>query len=230
MTTVSHGPWWAVVLAAAVAAAVGLLTAIRLRPAGYRLDDERGPLPRLWLWPVVALPLVWGWSTWHVGWAADGAALPAHLLLGWLTVALSWIDLDVHRLPDGIVLPAYPALAGLVILASVVGDGSHWWALVGSVGLVLLFGAMWLIQPAWMGLGDVKVVGLTGMLLGWWGPGPLLVGIMVSFLIGGVQALVLLVTGRAHRHSSMAYGPSLLLGAVLVAGTGFRIVAAGSAG
>ncbi len=38
----------------------------------------------------------------------DPWALPAYLFFGALGVALTWIDLDVRRLPDALTLPAYP--------------------------------------------------------------------------------------------------------------------------
>lgn len=227
----ASGPMPSAVLAALVVGLVvaggllGAATATRLRSAGYRLDDERGPSPRWWWWPALALPAVWLWSTWLVGPTSAWPVLPAHLLMGWLTVVLSWVDLDVHRLPDGIVLPAYPALAVLLVLAGLADPGrGHGWALIGALVLVLGFGAVALAVPAWMGLGDVKVVGLVGMLLGWWGPGTLVLGVMAGLLLGGLHASIVLVTGRGGRHAEIAYGPSLLVGAVLIAGAGSQIL------
>lgn len=226
-----HPPWWALVAAAVAAVPVGVITATQLRTTAYRLDDEEGDRPRWWWWPVVALAAAWTWSTWLVGPAAGWAALPAHLLMGWLAVVLSWIDLDVHRLPDGIVLPAYPALAALLLVAGLADpDGGHLWAIGGAVLLVVAFGLVAVAVPAWMGLGDVKVVGLVGMLLGWWGPGTLLIGVMAGFILGGLHGAAVLVLGRGGRHSEIAYGPSLLVGAVLVAGAGSQILTVAMAG
>src|SRR4051794_25823451 len=44
---------------------------------------------------------------------------PALLYFTALGVALALIDLDVHRLPNALVLPSYPALAALLTLAAV---------------------------------------------------------------------------------------------------------------
>ena len=230
MTEDVSGPAWLVVLAAVVAAVLGWATAHRLRTGGYRLDDEVGPAPGWWWWPALGVPVAWAWSTWNIGTAGEWAVLPAHLLLGWLAVTLSWIDLDVHRLPDGLVYPAYPALAVLLGVASLAGpDRTHLWAVWGALALVVGFGAVALLVPAWMGLGDVKVAGLVGMVLGWWGPSTLVLGVMASLLVGGLHAAVVLATGRGGRRSEIAYGPSLLVGAVLVAGTGFQIMTSAAA-
>ena len=51
-----------------------------------------------------------------------------------------------------------------------------------------------------------------GLLLGWFSVGHVVVGTMAAFLVGGVAAAALLVTGRAGRKSSMAFGPSMCAG------------------
>ncbi len=214
-----------VAAAVAVGLALGLVTGRRLSGAGYRLDDETGPLPGPWWWPGAALAAAWGWSAWQVGADAGGAALPAHLLLGWVAVTLSWTDLDVHRLPDGIVYPAYPALAGLLLLATAAApDPARAWALGGAALMLVGYGAIALAVPAWMGLGDVKVAGLVGLLLGWWGPATLLLGVVLSILLGGIQAAAVILSGRGDRHTEVAYGPALLVGALLAAGSQFQIL------
>ncbi len=222
----------AVGAAALGGAVVGTATAGRLRTGGYRLEDETGPLPRPWWWPAPALAAAWGWSTWLLATAgAPAAALPPLLLLGWLAVALAWTDLDVHRLPDGLVYPAYPATAALLLLATAADpDAGHLWALYGGAGMLLAYGLVAVAVPPWMGLGDVKVAGLVGLVLGWWGPGTLLLGVVASILLGGLQAAAVLVSRRGTRHSEIAYGPALLVGGLLAAGSGFQIVTAATGG
>jgi prepilin signal peptidase PulO-like enzyme (type II secretory pathway) len=52
--------------------------------------------------------------TWRAVHLDQSAAVPALLAFTALGVALSAIDLDVRRLPDVLVLAAYPLLAGLL--------------------------------------------------------------------------------------------------------------------
>jgi leader peptidase (prepilin peptidase)/N-methyltransferase len=59
----------------------------------------------------------------------------------------------------------------------------------------------------------VKLAGLLGLVLGWLGWGPVIVSVLAAFVIGGLTALALLLTGRANRSSHIAFGPSMILGA-----------------
>ena len=144
--------------------------------------------------------------------------LPAVLYLTAIAVALALIDLDVHRLPDAIVLPSYPVLAILLALASWnPGGDSDWGALLragtGGAGLLALYLAAAFAYPAGMGLGDVKLAGVLGMVLAWFGWGELAVGAFGAFLLGSLFAVALLVTGRAGRTSGIPFGPWMLFGA-----------------
>lgn len=142
-------------------------------------------------------------------------ALPAALYLAAISVALAAIDLDTRRLPNAIVLPSYPVLAVLLVLASVLaGD---WWALaragIGGAALWLLYFLVMVAKPGGMGFGDVKLAGLLGGVLGWFGWGSLVVGAFAAFLVGGLFSVVLLAAGRAGRKSAIPFGPWMLLGA-----------------
>lgn len=146
--------------------------------------------------------------------------LPAVLYLVAVGVALALIDLDVHRLPDAIVLPSYPVAVLLLLLADLVPgdglDGGAWLrALVGAVALFAFYFLLLVVWPGGMGLGDVKLAGLLGLYLGWFGWGAVLVGAFGAFVLGGVFAVVLLATGRAKRGSGVPFGPWMIAGAFL---------------
>lgn len=162
----------------------------------------------------------------HVGLAAAGGAGAAVLARGWVELAafavlavgcalLVAIDLAVFRLPDVIVGPMYPAFFVLLALASVVsGD---WGALGRAVaaGLALLVGyfALAWINPAGLGLGDVKLSGLLGAFLGWLGWPAVLAGTLAAFVINAAVALVLLAARRVGAKSGIAFGPAMVIGA-----------------
>lgn len=142
------------------------------------------------------------------------AVLPALLYLVSISIALSLIDIDVKRLPDAIVLPSYPVLLVLLGVASLVeGD---WWSfvrvLIGAAAGFAFYFLLAFIYPAGMGFGDVKLAGVLGAALAWYGWAPLLVGGFAGFLLGGVIGVLLILSGRGTRKSMIPFGPYMILG------------------
>jgi leader peptidase (prepilin peptidase)/N-methyltransferase len=139
----------------------------------------------------------------------------AFFYLAAVSIALALIDLDVHRLPNKIVLPAY--VVGAVLLGSAALITGDYERLLGAgIGLATLWLAYFLmaiLYPGGMGFGDVKLAGVLGLFLGWLGWGPLIVGSFAAFLLGGVFAVVLLVSRRVTRKGGIPFGPWMLLGA-----------------
>lgn len=164
-------------------------------------------------------------------WTGLSWTLPLLVYTTGLGVALALIDLDVHRLPDALVLPSYPVVAALLLLAAANPGGvARWGALVGAVigGAVLggLYLLLAVVRPGGMGWGDVKLAGLLGLVLGFLGWGALVIGGFSAFLLGGVVGLALMAIGRAGRRSKIPFGPWMILGAALGAPWGNELWAA----
>lgn len=145
------------------------------------------------------------------------AVLPALLWVAAAGVALFVIDLDVHRLPDAIVLPSYPVVGTLLVAAGLVtGDRPVPRAVLSAGVWLAVYGALWIgTAGRGMGLGDVKLSGLLGMVLGWLGWGPSVVGLFAGFAVGAAVGVGLLASGRVTRRTRIAHGPFLLAGAAL---------------
>ena len=141
--------------------------------------------------------------------------LPAFLYLAAISVALALIDIDVHRLPDKIVLPSYLVGGALLAAASMANQdyGQLLRAAVGLAALWLLYFALALVYPGGMGFGDVKLAGILGMYLAWLGWAELVVGAFLAFLLGGVLGGLLMAFRKAGRKSKIPFGPFMLLGA-----------------
>lgn len=152
-------------------------------------------------------------------------AVPAYLYLAAICVALALIDIDVHRLPDAIVMPAYPVAAALLGLASWQLD--DWPALlraaIGAATLWIVYFGLAVVKPGGMGFGDVKLAGVLGAYLGWLGWGSLVIGAFSAFVLGGVYAIVLLVGRRVTRSSGIPFGPWMIAGAAVGIGMGERL-------
>jgi leader peptidase (prepilin peptidase)/N-methyltransferase len=136
---------------------------------------------------------------------------------GWAAaaVALSFVDLAVHRLPDRLTLPAAAwVLVWLGVDAWLDETGAGWLrALLVAAGCGLGFALITLAFGArGFGLGDAKMALGAGALLGWLGWTALVAGLFLSFLASGLTATVLLVARRVGRKDTLPFGPFLAAG------------------
>jgi leader peptidase (prepilin peptidase)/N-methyltransferase len=151
------------------------------------------------------------------GWVGLSWELPALLYLAAIGVALTMIDLEWKRLPDAIVLPSYGVAAALLILAAI-GEGRpgrllH--AAIGGIALYAFYFVLTVVYPAGMGRGDLKLAGVLGLYLGWYGWQYAVVGAFLAFVVGGVVGLGLMVFGTAGRKTQIPFGPFMVVGAWL---------------
>ena len=141
-----------------------------------------------------------------------------------LTVGLVWLaivtpaliatDIAEHRLPDAIVLPGYP-VALVAAAADALLRGSTVGAAVTSgviYGAVLLF----LHVVGGLGLGDVKLAPVLGVLAGAAGPTVAVASPLLAFAAGGVLAVGALLRFGPRTH--IPFGPPMLLGAWIAIG------------
>jgi leader peptidase (prepilin peptidase) / N-methyltransferase len=149
-----------------------------------------------------------------------GGIRPATLAFAWgggAAVVLGSVDLLVHRLPDRVTFPAYAVCAVAFIVDAAVLDtwGPLLRALVAGAAAFAVAAAAAAVSPEGLGFGDVKLLGLLGLVLGWAGWGVLLTGIFLGLLTGAVVSLALLATRRAGWRTALPFGPPLLAGAAL---------------
>ncbi len=111
-------------------------------------------------------------------------------------------------------------MLALLALASWNPGGEADWgalvrALVAGAAMFVVYFLLLVVYPAGMGFGDVKLAGVLGMYLGWFGWASLVVGWFAAFVLGGVFSIGLLVLRRAGRRSGIPFGPWMILGAVV---------------
>lgn len=135
----------------------------------------------------------------------------------WVLVVLTAIDLEHKLLPNKIVYPTFVASWVALSLAAVIdGDLDP---LKGAAFGALIFGGFLFtvafIAPAGMGGGDVKLAFVLGTYMGYNGSiGVTLVGMFLSFLLGGVIGIAMLMRGEG-RKAQIPFGPFLAAGTVL---------------
>ncbi|MFT4136177.1 prepilin peptidase [Microbacterium sp.] len=128
-------------------------------------------------------------------------------------VLLVIIDVREHRLPNRLVLPLYGVGLAPPLVALFAGESDA--AIRALVAAASLFAFYFVLHRAGggMGAGDVKLAGAIGLFLGFLGWTQALLGAIAGFVLGGLWALALLVTRRAHRGTRIAFGPFMLAGA-----------------
>ncbi len=153
------------------------------------------------------------------GAVGPGLDLIAFLAAAALGVLLAAVDLACRRLPD----PLVGALLAVVVTvlpaaAALTGDPDRLGraAIGGAVGLALHL-APALLPRAPVGMGDAKLAGVLGVLLGWLGWPALGLGLALPHLLNGPVAVWLLVTRRAGRRTALPFGPALLAGGLFAA-------------
>jgi leader peptidase (prepilin peptidase)/N-methyltransferase len=129
------------------------------------------------------------------------------------TGALAVIDARTKLLPDRIVFPLYALAAVGLPLASALGrDWTRLWvALVMGALLYGLFWVLWFFGG--LGYGDVNLIGLVGLYLGWLGATVADAGVLLGTLAASLYYVGKLLLRKATRKTELAYGPYLIAGA-----------------
>lgn len=147
-----------------------------------------------WLgWTVLLIPMLWFVA---------------------VSIALALIDIDVHRLPNAIVIPSW-AVVGLGLAITAVLQQQGWdllRAILGAAAMGAAYLLLVLIYPAGMGMGDVKLAVLLGMVLGWFGWTQVVVGFFFGFFLGAIWGVALMLTGRGDRKTALPFGPFMIAG------------------
>lgn len=144
----------------------------------------------------------------------------AALLLGiafWALLLIVIIDSETQTIPD--VLTGTLAACALVLQWTQVGTVSLLPALIGF----LFLGIQWLISKGrWVGSGDVLLVAALGLLFLSWQMMAMM--LWFTYVLGTLWIAVLYVRGKLNLGARIAFGPFLIIGAVLTLLFGERIM------
>jgi leader peptidase (prepilin peptidase)/N-methyltransferase len=158
--------------------------------------------------------LLFGGTAWIIG---DSWTLPAYLVFIAVTVAVTLTDLDHKLIPNRILFPGtgigVVLLGGGAVLDSALGDFGR--ALLGAAAYFLVLLVIALIAGGGFGFGDVKLGFFLGLFLGYQSWGILLVGGFLSFFLGGVISILLLLFRIKGRKDAIPFGPYMVVGAYL---------------
>ncbi|WP_181025737.1 prepilin peptidase [Rathayibacter rathayi] len=178
-------------------------------------DGERPLAPDRWATPVLAaLTLSVGAILAIADASPTSLLITAVVYIALVGVWLAIVDLRTHRLPDRIIFPAYGVLAALLAFSAL--SGADVAAPGRAAATAALTGLLYTALNRWgsMGLGDVKLGILLGLILGWAGWSAAIAGPIFGFLIAFVVAIALLIAGKG-KSFHIAFGPYLIGGALI---------------
>ncbi len=131
-------------------------------------------------------------------------------------VACAWIDARTRVIPNRLTYPAFAGYAA-AIAAIAIADGGPPDIGGACVGFALFGGgllAVTLAVPKGMGMGDVKLAGLQGLVLGGFGLRVVGTAAFCGLVAGALASVALLLKG-AGRKATLPFGPYLAIGGVI---------------
>jgi leader peptidase (prepilin peptidase) / N-methyltransferase len=144
-----------------------------------------------------------------------------------LMLAVALIDARWRIVPNRIVYPALAVYAVAITVGHFTGGGVD--VVTGLLGLAVYGGPMLLVAlavPGGMGMGDVKLAALIGLVLGSLGFSLVGVAAFLGIVGGGLAAVVAMAILKWGRKRQMPFGPFLAAGAILAALAGDQIASA----
>ena len=144
-----------------------------------------------------------------------GLAIPASVvgkalscfLLCWLW--LLWlIDYRFQFIFDDSLVP----LLTVAIVATPWLPFSIWQRLLAAAGAIVVLAALAILGRGALGGGDVKMMAVLGL---WLGVNGIITTACIGFILGGVAAVVMLIFKTHGRKDFFAFGPFLIIGAVV---------------
>jgi leader peptidase (prepilin peptidase)/N-methyltransferase len=136
-----------------------------------------------------------------------GIPLAAAALYTCFLIVIAFIDLAHQIIPNRIVYPAMGfALLGAFITPGLAPSSA---ILGGLVGFGFLFLVVF-VNPAGMGMGDVRLAAFIGLITGF---PSVVVALLTAIVLGGLVGALLLLSRLKSRKDPIPFGPFLVLGA-----------------
>ena len=139
-----------------------------------------------------------------------------------LMPAIALIDIEHRIIPNRVMYPSLVAFPVYLVVARLAGAPVDLIRMVA--GFALFGGALFVVAlvSRGMGMGDVKLASLIGLVLGSLGLRYVGVAAGAAIALGGVGAITALLIGRS-RKTAIPFGPYLAAGAIVAAFWGSQI-------
>jgi leader peptidase (prepilin peptidase) / N-methyltransferase len=163
----------------------------------------------------IATGILFALAFWKFGVSLRAAIYAAFF---WVLVVLTVIDLEHKLLPTRIIYPSLLTGWVLLVIDAVIRDDLD--RLVdAAIGMAIFSGFFFAVAfavPRGMGMGDVRLALLLGTFLGYLGGiGFVLLGMFMSFLMGGLIGGIIAVVTKGGRKMKIPFGPFLAAGTLV---------------
>jgi len=163
-----------------------------------------------WQYPIVEIlsGLLWVFI-WKLGFGTWDFIYYIFIFSSFLVIAV--YDFKWKIIPDKIV---YPAIAVALVYNIFPPDKGGLWGVLLTAAIAFLFFYLffYFTKSKAMGLGDAKLAILIGLFLG---PVAALTAFILTFVIGAVSGIILIVFGKKTLKSQIALGPFMAVGATI---------------
>lgn len=126
-----------------------------------------------------------------------------------ILLAIMMIDFDTMTIPNGLLIALIVPIGIMVVLHPEITFLSR------VIGFFIISAPMYLLTiiiPDSFGGGDIKLIAIGGLLLGWTGT---LLASFIAILLGGVYACYLIVRKKVRKGIHIAFGPYLVIGIMI---------------
>ncbi len=203
-------------MALAIAASIGFIIGTRRAKRAQRTINELGSLNKIPVIPtgVIAAAIVAQLlNQFNFSWE-----LFAYGLMCAMCIEQSLIDITTHRLTRSVTMRAAFVGGPLLSIAAIANNqpGKIGVMALSFTATMLTFMTLSLASRRGIGAGDVRLAAVVAMFLGYLGATYVFQGLALGFIIGGVVALLLLISRKANRNTRIAFGPYICIGVMAV--------------
>ena len=137
-----------------------------------------------------------------------------NLIIACFLIIIFVYDLKHYIIPDKVIYPAIIIALIFNFQFLIVNEFSIFkFSILSALGAAAFFLLIVLISRGkWMGVGDIKLAFLMGLILGF--PN-ILVALFLAFFIGAIMGIGLIATGKKTLKSEVPFGPFLVAGTFL---------------
>lgn len=141
----------------------------------------------------------------------------AYCFFAFMGVVLSIIDIKTFQLPTKLIAISGSVSITLLALASVI-MGDYKLLLNMLIGLSItggFYGLIWIVKPAALGFGDVRLAPVVGAILGWLSIGHSTLAVLFPYIILSFALIPLMALKVVNGKTKIPFGPWIIGGTIL---------------